>query len=112
MCAHIGGSSSGESGGVLVIRPDSGDPAEVVHKCLDILGVQRLRSVCVIVGLTLLAMRAGKCFPTTVNSKGYKLLPPYVRLIQGDGINIQSLEEILGRLKQNGCVCVCVCVCV
>lgn len=43
------------------MRPDSGDPATVVTKVLEIL--------------------AGK-FGTTVNSKGYKLLPPHIRIIQ------------------------------
>lgn len=47
--------------GPLVIRPDSGDPATVVVKVLDILGSK---------------------FGTKINSKGYKLLPPYVRVIQ------------------------------
>ncbi len=47
--------------GPLVIRPDSGDPATVVVKVLDTLG--------------------GK-FGTTLNSKGYKMLPDYLRVIQ------------------------------
>ncbi|XP_076332741.1 nicotinamide phosphoribosyltransferase-like isoform X1 [Tachypleus tridentatus] len=70
----------GERGGVLVIRPDSGDPATVVLKVLDILGKQ---------------------FGTTKNRKGYKLLPPYLRLIQGDGISYKSLGPILQKLKEN-----------
>ena len=47
--------------GPLVIRPDSGDPPTVVVKVLDILGLK---------------------FGTTINSKGYKILPPYLRVIQ------------------------------
>lgn len=47
--------------GTLVVRPDSGDPPEVVVKCLELLGLK---------------------FGTETNSKGFKLLPPYIRLIQ------------------------------
>ena len=47
--------------GPLVVRPDSGDPPTVVVKVLDILGSK---------------------FGTITNSKGYKLLPPYLRVIQ------------------------------
>ncbi len=52
----------GERGaGPLVIRPDSGDPATVVVKVLETLGDK---------------------FGTTLNSKGYKVLPDYLRVIQ------------------------------
>ncbi|XP_021368938.1 nicotinamide phosphoribosyltransferase-like [Mizuhopecten yessoensis] len=71
----------GQNGGVLVVRPDSGDPAEVVIKVLNILG---------------------NAFKTTENSKGYKMLPPYLRVIQGDGISYESLGEILEAMKSNG----------
>lgn len=47
--------------GPLVVRPDSGDPATVVVKVLDTLGSK---------------------FGTTLNSKGYKVLPKYLRVIQ------------------------------
>ena len=63
-----------QTGGTLVIRPDSGDPIKVVREAL-----QRL---------------AAK-FGTSVNQKGYKLLPSYVRLIQGDGISPASMGKII-----------------
>jgi nicotinamide phosphoribosyltransferase len=66
-----------ESGGKLVIRPDSGDPATVDLKCLQILD----RKV---------GMRR--------NTKGYKVLPPYFGLIQGDGVTDESIPEILHAL--------------
>ena len=47
---------------------------------------------------------AGRCFGFTINALGFKVIPPYVRVIQGDGVNLQSIAEILGRLKDNGCV--------
>lgn len=68
-------------GGRLVIRPDSGNPVEVTLKALEL---------------------AGHAFGTTLNSKGYRVLPEYVRLIQGDGVNRNSIEQILDNLKRNG----------
>jgi nicotinamide phosphoribosyltransferase len=62
------------SGGCLVIRPDSGDPPAMVLRCLQTLE-NKLGMV--------------------KNMRGYKVLPPYFKLIQGDGINIDSLREIL-----------------
>lgn len=65
------------SGGTLVIRPDSGDPLEVLPRIFEILEAK--------VGMW-------------VNSKGFKVLPPYFRLIQGDGIDRESMRAILQRL--------------
>jgi nicotinamide phosphoribosyltransferase len=69
------------SQGRLVIRPDSGNPVEVVLKTM-----QKLDSL----------------FGTSLNFKGYKILPSYIRVIQGDGVNIKSIGEILEVLKQAG----------
>ncbi len=66
--------------GTLVIRPDSGDPAYTVIRCLLILDRQ---------------------FGSTINTKGFKVLNK-VRLIQGDGVNPLSIEEILDAMKRNG----------
>lgn len=68
------------SGATVVIRPDSGTPHEVVLKTVQILDEK---------------------FGTTVNSKGYKVLN-HVRVIQGDGINYDSIELILSSLLANG----------
>lgn len=67
--------------GVLVIRPDSGYPPEVDSKCLEILGEK---------------------FGYTTNSKGYKVLNPKVRLIQGDGIDIDMVQSILLEIRYKG----------
>jgi nicotinamide phosphoribosyltransferase len=71
----------GKVGGKVVIRPDSGDPATVVLKVVSLLD---------------------KAFGTTTNEKGYKELPPYIGVIQGDGITKESIEEILETLKAAG----------
>jgi nicotinamide phosphoribosyltransferase len=70
-----------ERTGTLIVRPDSGDPESVVLKCLDILGEK---------------------FGTTVNSKGYKVLSPRIRLIQGDGVNYHSINGILTAMESRG----------
>jgi len=62
-----------ESGATLVVRPDSGNPSEVVVNCLRILD---------------------KHFGHTVNNKGFRVLNN-VRVIQGDGINHTSIRSIL-----------------
>lgn len=66
-------------GGTLVVRPDSGDPLEVVPEALERLMAK---------------------FGYTINSKGYRVLPDCVRLIQGDGVSVASIEAILAALKE------------
>jgi nicotinamide phosphoribosyltransferase len=68
-----------KSGGTLVIRPDSGEPVEVVPLALEKLMDK---------------------FGYSINSKGYKVLPPCVRLIQGDGVCANSIEAILAEMKK------------
>jgi len=66
--------------GRLVVRPDSGDPKTIVVEVLDTLA---------------------KNFKPTENEKGFKLLPPYIRVIQGDGISIESMQEIYDNMYKN-----------
>jgi nicotinamide phosphoribosyltransferase len=70
-----------DSGGTLVIRPDSGNPVEVILKCLEILERK--------IGMS-------------KNMKGYKILPKYYRLIQGDGVDPESIRNILFELHAHG----------
>ena len=69
-----------DSGATVVVRPDSGHPPTVVLKCLELLAEK---------------------FGVTVNDKGYKLLN-YVRVIQGDGIDLDMIEEILVLITEAG----------
>lgn len=64
----------------LVIRPDSGYPTTVVLKCLHILADK---------------------FGFTLNSKGYKVLNN-ARIIQGDGIDLDMIKEILTAVERDG----------
>jgi len=70
-----------ESGSTLVVRPDSGDPLVVPVDVIEALGEK---------------------FGYTVNSQGYKVLPDCVRVIQGDGITVESLPRILDNLLTRG----------
>ncbi|AJQ94172.1 nicotinate phosphoribosyltransferase [Gynuella sunshinyii] len=68
-------------GGTLVVRPDSGNPVEVVPQAIEHLMAK---------------------FGSRTNSKGYRVLPDCVRLIQGDGVNPGSIKAILEAMKQQG----------
>jgi len=70
-----------DSGATLVVRPDSGNPSDVVVKCLYILE---------------------KYFGSTTNAKGFRVLNPAVRIIQGDGINHASIHSILFCMELAG----------
>jgi nicotinamide phosphoribosyltransferase len=67
--------------GVLVVRPDSGDPPTVVVKVLELLGAK---------------------FGTSTNAKGHRVLHPKVRVIQGDGIDFEMLGRILEAMSAAG----------
>lgn len=67
--------------GCLVVRPDSGDPARTDLAVLD---------------------KLGEVFGYSMNAKGYKVLPDYIRVIQGDGVSRQSIREIYEFITSNG----------
>ena len=73
----------GANGGRLVVRPDSGDPLVIVPQLLDILGKAFAEDV-------------------TRTSTGHRVLPPYIRMIQGDGISYESLGAILDAMGKAG----------
>ncbi len=70
-----------ERNGTLVVRPDSGNPKEVVLKVLEILGQK---------------------FGSEINSQGYRVLHPKVRVIQGDGVNYWTIQDTLAALNRAG----------
>ena len=67
--------------GKTVFRPDSGDPVEV---SLDVIG------------------RLDRCFGSTLNEKGYKVLNPKVGMLWGDGVDFDGIEAILVALTEAG----------
>lgn len=71
----------GSIGSKFVIRPDSGDPVQIVSDIIE---------------------RLMHAFGYTINQKGYKVLPPYLGVLQGDGINEVSIRAILEEMKRRG----------
>ncbi len=69
-----------DSGATVVIRPDSGNPVEIVAKTLAKLEAR---------------------FGSTVNKKGYRVLNS-VRVIQGDGVDEDSIAAILEKTESLG----------
>lgn len=67
--------------GVFVARPDSGDPVSTMLKLCNIFGEK---------------------FGVIENSKGYKLLPPYLRVLWGDGLNEEKIYTILREMANAG----------
>ena len=67
--------------GVLVVRPDSGEPTQIVPQVIEALMDK---------------------FGYSTTTQGYRLLNDKVRVIQGDGIDGQSLVDILDVMKARG----------
>lgn len=67
--------------GTVVIRPDSGDPIETPVRTVKALW---------------------EAFGGTVNAKGYRVLDPHVRVIQGDGMTIDSIAVLIDRIVEEG----------
>jgi nicotinamide phosphoribosyltransferase len=67
--------------GSLVVRPDSGDPVETPVRTVKALWEK---------------------FGGSVNGKGYRVLDPHVRVIQGDGMNIDSIARLVERMVAEG----------
>jgi nicotinamide phosphoribosyltransferase len=79
--------------GKVVLRPDSGDPADIL--CGNPLG----KHVSEIKGVVELLW---DIFGGTINQKGFKELDPHIGAIYGDSINLESATEICERLKLKG----------
>jgi nicotinamide phosphoribosyltransferase len=69
------------SGSRLVVRPDSGNPPTIVRFTVEAL------------------MDA---YGSRTNAKGFRVLPDHVRVIQGDGVEEESLRVILATLERAG----------
>ncbi len=67
--------------GLVGARPDSGDIVQVTSDTTEWL------------------MDA---FGYETNSKGYKVLPPFIRVLQGDGVNFSVLPEVFIEMERRG----------
>lgn len=68
-------------GGTLVVRPDSGDATRVPIDTIEMLG---------------------EIFGYSTNAKGFKVLAPCVRVIQGDGITPKTIRILLEAMSERG----------
>ena len=69
------------SGGTVVIRPDSGDPRIVVTRILRVLA---------------------RAFGSEVNHRGYRVLNPAVRVLQGDGMDLDAIQDVYQSVMTDG----------
>lgn len=67
--------------GTLVVRPDSGDPVETPLRTVKVLW---------------------EAFGGSINAKGFRVLDPHVRVIQGDGMTPETIARLVGRLIEEG----------
>lgn len=79
--------------GKLVIRPDSGDPADILCGDPDAPEGPAREGVIRLLWNT---------FGGSVNSKGFKELDPHIGAIYGDSISLERAENICARLQANG----------
>ncbi|MEM8976116.1 MAG: nicotinate phosphoribosyltransferase [Pseudomonadota bacterium] len=69
------------NGGTLVVRPDSGDPVAVPIRVLQSLEAS---------------------YGVRTNAKGYKVLADCVRVIQGDGMDLETIARLVDAVAEAG----------
>lgn len=69
------------SGGTVYVRPDSGDPVQVTLRVLAALG---------------------EAYGAAANGKGFRVLPPEIRVMQGDGITLDVMAATLDAVLAAG----------
>jgi nicotinamide phosphoribosyltransferase len=86
--------------GKVVVRPDSGDPVDILCGTVDQNGVLPLNPSTVREkGVIQLLWEA---FGGTVSSTGYKVLDPHIGCIYGDSITLERARQICERLEAKG----------
>ena len=67
--------------GTLVVRPDSGDPVDTPLRTLQ---------------------KLWDSFGGQTNARGFRVLDPHVRVIQGDGMNVESIARLVKAVGDAG----------
>ena len=80
--------------GRVVIRPDSGDPVQIICGIPD--------SSCSTTEEKGLIQALWETFGGTINEKGYKVLDPHIGAIYGDSITLERAEQIFAGLEAKG----------
>lgn len=97
--------------GKLVIRPDSGDPVEIICGIKE-----RYQNILASCSFSVMPRNDAPytneekgvvellwdVFGGTVNDKGYKVLDPHIGVIYGDSITLDRAEQICARLEAKG----------
>jgi nicotinamide phosphoribosyltransferase len=81
--------------GKVVIRPDSGDPVDIICGCEYSIPGTMPQDKGVIELLW-------DVFGGTINDQGYKVLDPHIGAIYGDSITLDRAEQIFTRLEAKG----------
>ena len=81
--------------GKLVIRPDSGDPVDIICGSSSSLGATTAEEKGVVALLW-------EVFGGTVNAQGFKVLDPHIGAIYGDSITTDRAQRICERLAEKG----------
>jgi nicotinamide phosphoribosyltransferase len=93
--------------GKLVIRPDSGDPVDIICGTLTT-GMRSILDASFPQGNAVRPDEKGVCellwdvFGGTINQAGFKELDPHIGMIYGDSINYQRADEMTKRLAAKG----------
>ena len=85
--------------GKLVIRPDSGDPVDIICGTSRLTGIDAAFDTDEEKGAVQLLW---ELFGGTENDKGFKELDPHIGLIYGDSITPERAVEIMARLAEKG----------
>lgn len=87
--------------GTLVIRPDSGDPVDIVCGAKSPMSSVGKNEYAEMVNKGLIEC-LWDIFGGTINSKGFKQLDPHIGAIYGDSITLERCRDICERLKLKG----------
>lgn len=79
--------------GKLVIRPDSGDPVDIICGDENSYLTTRFKGVIELLW---------DVFGGTINDKGYRVLDSHIGAIYGDSINLERADQICRRLEEKG----------
>jgi nicotinamide phosphoribosyltransferase len=92
--------------GKLVIRPDSGDPVDIICGTEDYtrskLSYEDVKDMPAHPSAKGVIELLWDVFGGTVNEQGYKVLDPHIGAIYGDSITIARADEICARLEAKG----------
>lgn len=87
--------------GKLVIRPDSGDPVDIICGTLSDWEAELIGATCEPAEKGVIEL-LWEVFGGTINSEGYKVLDSHIGAIYGDSITFERADDICRRLEAKG----------